>query len=69
MSDYDTVISFIVKTIKRFAADRGPEQPLLPLFESTDDERFAQFMIGENGKWNDAAFGVYTTAFLIEWDD
>lgn len=37
--------------------------------DNPDDERFAQFMIGGNGKWNDAAFGIYTKAFLIEWND
>jgi len=45
VSDYDTVISFCIKTIKRFSQDNGAEQPLLPLFESAEDERFAHKLL------------------------
>ncbi len=41
VSDYDTVLSFTIKTIKRFREEIGAEQPLLPLFDSEDDHRFA----------------------------
>ena len=41
VSDYDTVISFVIKTIRRFNENSGSEQELLPLFDSEDDQRFA----------------------------
>ena len=37
--------------------------------DNLQDERFAQFMIGGSGRWNDAAFGIYTQAYLIEWNE
>lgn len=41
LSDYDTVLSFTIKTIKRFREETDAEQALLPLFDSEDDHRFA----------------------------
>ncbi len=45
VSDYDTVISFTIKTIKRFSPENGAEQALLPLFESAEDEQFARRLL------------------------
>lgn len=41
VSDYDTVLSFVIKTIRRFNENSGSEQPLLQLFDSNDDQKFA----------------------------
>ena len=39
--DIEMVISFIIKTIKRFDAANGQEQPLLPMFKDQEDAEFA----------------------------
>lgn len=39
--DIEMVISFIIKTIKRFDAANGYEQPLLPMFKDQEDAEFA----------------------------
>lgn len=40
-TDYEFIISFIVKTIKRFSEEEGAEQPLLEKFDNEQDEQFA----------------------------
>ena len=39
--DIEMVVSFIIKTIKRFDAANGDEQPLLPMFKDEEDAEFA----------------------------
>ena len=39
--DIEMVVSFIIKTIKRFDAANGDEQPLLPMFKDEEDSEFA----------------------------
>jgi len=39
--DIEMVVSFIIKTIKRFDAANGNEQPLLPMFKDEEDSEFA----------------------------
>ena len=41
IDDIEVVISFIVKTIKRFEFENGSEQELLPMFRDEDDKNFA----------------------------
>jgi N utilization substance protein B len=40
--DIEMVVSFIIKTIKRFDASKGDEQPLLPMFKDEEDWEFAR---------------------------
>lgn len=40
--DIEMVISFIIKTIKRFDASNGDEQVLLPMFKDEEDWEFAK---------------------------
>lgn len=40
-TDADVIISYVIKTIKRFKADSTPETPLLEMFDSEDELRFA----------------------------
>ena len=40
-SDLSAVCSFVVKTIKRFDAEKGANQELLPMFADHEDEEFA----------------------------
>lgn len=39
--DMEVVVSFIIKTIKRFDAANGSEQSLLPMFKDAEDAEFA----------------------------
>ena len=39
--DIEMVISFIIKTIKRFDPENGKDQPLLPMFKDEEDAEFA----------------------------
>jgi N utilization substance protein B len=43
--DIEMVVSFIIKTIKRFDAIKGDEQPLLPMFKDEEDSEFASKLI------------------------
>lgn len=45
--DRETVDSFVIKTIKRFVEANGEKQPLLPEFDSDDDQEFAESLIHE----------------------
>lgn len=40
--DIEMVVSFIIKTIKRFEFEKGDEQPLLPMFKDEEDAEFAR---------------------------
>lgn len=40
--DKDVIDSFVLKTIKRFHEDSGPDQPLLPEFAADEDREFAE---------------------------
>lgn len=40
--DIEMVVSFIIKTIKRFDESKGDEQPLLPMFKDEEDAEFAR---------------------------
>ena len=46
-TDADIVISYVIKTIKRFKADSTPETPLLEMFDSEDGDS----KIGDGGAW------------------
>lgn len=39
--DLDIVITFVIKTIKRFEQAKGADQELLPMFKDNDDKLFA----------------------------
>ena len=39
--DIEMVVSFIIKTIKRFDSANGEDQPLLPMFKDQEDAEFA----------------------------
>jgi N utilization substance protein B len=43
--DIEMVVSFIIKTIKRFDAAKGDEQPLLPMFKDEEDAEFARKLL------------------------
>jgi len=43
--DIEMVVSFIIKTIKRFDLANGDEQPLLPMFKDEEDAEFARKLL------------------------
>jgi N utilization substance protein B len=43
--DIEMVVSFIIKTIKRFDASKGDEQELLPMFKDEEDADFARKLL------------------------
>jgi len=43
--DIEMVISFIIKTIKRFDSANGKNQPLLPMFKDEEDAEFASKLL------------------------
>jgi len=43
--DIEMVVSFIIKTIKRFDASKGDEQALLPMFKDEEDADFARKLL------------------------
>jgi len=43
--DTDIIISYVIKTIKRFNADSTPETPLLEMFDSEDESQFAEQLL------------------------
>ena len=43
--DIEMVVSFVIKTIKRFDASKGDEQELLPMFKDQEDIDFASKLI------------------------
>lgn len=53
VDDMEIVLSFVLKTIKRFDAENGVRQPLLPMFKDDEDAEFAsKLLIGtlKNGE-------------------
>ncbi len=43
--DIEMVVSFIIKTIKRFDPEKGREQELLPMFKDQEDAEFASKLL------------------------
>lgn len=45
--DVDVILSYIIKTIKRFQKDSTPETPLLQMFDSEEEVQFANDLLGK----------------------
>lgn len=45
VDDVEVVVSFVIKTIKRFEFENGAQQPLLPMFKDDEDEEFARKLL------------------------
>ena len=43
--DAEVVISYVIKTIKRFEENSTPDTPLLEMFDSNDEEQFAEQLL------------------------
>jgi N utilization substance protein B len=46
-AEMDFVISFILKTIKKFSEEKSGQQPLLPMFSHEDDREFARKLFSD----------------------
>ena len=44
-TDADVIISYVIKTIKRFKEDSTPETPLLEMFDTEDEVQFATTLL------------------------
>lgn len=44
-TDADIIISYVIKTLKRFKEDSTPETPLLEMFDSEDEWQFAEQLL------------------------
>ena len=45
VDDVEVVLSFVIKTIKRFEEEKGAAQPLLPMFKDDEDALFARKLL------------------------
>ena len=65
--DADIVISYVIKTIKRFGEDSTPETPLLEMFDSEEEVRFAAILL-EKAIKNHDQFEQMINTHLKGWD-
>jgi len=47
-TDLNVVLSYVVKTIKRFEQDAGKDQPLLEMFDEEEELQFAEQLLSES---------------------
>ena len=66
-TDADVVISYVIKTIKRFREDSTPETPLLEMFDSEDELHFATSLLEATLK-NHEQFEQLINSHLKGWD-
>ena len=66
-TDADIVISYIIKTLKRFKADSTPEEPLLEMFDSEEELQFGHRLLDEALKGHDE-YERLINAHLKGWD-
>lgn len=65
--DADVVISYVIKTIKRFKEDSKPDTPLLEMFDSEDEIKFASTLLEKAIKEHDR-FEQLINSHLKGWD-
>ncbi len=65
--DLDTIISFVIKTIKKFDKEEGTAQPLLPKFNDVDDFTFAKKLL-HNALVNEQEYRDLIDEHTKNWD-
>lgn len=65
--DIEIVQSFVLKTIKKFSADLGADQPLLPMFKDEEDKNFALKLLHET-VLNENRFRELIENHTDKWD-
>lgn len=66
-TDANVVISYIVKTIKRFSAESTPDQDLLEMFDSEDELNFARQLLQKTLE-NSETYSELIESHLKNWD-
>ena len=66
-TDANIVLSYIIKTIKRFKEDSGPDFRLLEMFDSEDELTFSKQLLQEAIK-NENEYRSLIEAHLKNWD-
>lgn len=67
VTDADIVISYVIKTIKRFKEDSTPQTPLLEMFDNEDEIRFAEQLL-EHAIRGHEQYEVWINSHLKGWD-
>ncbi|MBP6284677.1 MAG: transcription antitermination factor NusB [Paludibacteraceae bacterium] len=65
--DIEIVVSFVEKTIKRFAAENGAYQEILPMYKEVDDKEFALKLI-RNAVLEDKQFTQLIEEYTKNWE-
>ena len=65
--DADVILSYVVKTIKRFQEDSTPETPLMEMFDSEDEWQFAEQLL-EKAIAHHAEYEQLINSHLKGWD-
>ena len=65
--DLEIVISFIIKTIKRFETENGVNQELLPMFKDNEDAEFASRLI-KNALENETVYRQMIDQHTNNWE-
>ena len=66
-TDADVIVSYVIKTIKRFKEDSTPDTPLLEMFDSNEEEQFAIDLLDKTIEGHDQ-FEQLINAHLKGWD-
>lgn len=66
-TDVDIVISFVIKTIKRFGEDSTPDTPLLEMFDHEDELNFAMDLLDKTLDGHDQ-YEQLINSHLKGWD-
>lgn len=67
VTDLDFVLSYVVKSVRKFREEEGVEQSLLEMFDSEDDLRFATSLL-QNAIDHRAEYDELIDAHLKNWD-
>lgn len=65
--DADIIISFVIKTLKRFREDSTPETPLLEMFDNNEEEVFATTLLDKALEGHEQ-FEQLINSHLKGWD-
>jgi N utilization substance protein B len=67
IDDVDFVINMIVKTLKKFTADKSDGGPLMPMFKDKDDENYARTLLRKTIK-NEGPYLEMIRASANNWE-
>ncbi len=65
--DLEIIVSFIIKTIKRFDQENGPNQELLPMFKDSEDAEFASKLV-KNTLTNETIYRELIDKHTKNWE-